>query len=175
MRRYFITFFVCLLALAACSPRVFHGEQVARALIQEQDSEKMSMQKWMEQYMHQVLQEWKNMQEWTDQISVKEVLSDPDSTGAQHVKERVTTTTTHHSEASSGSSKETKTEIQQQTDSTQLKESSSAIFKEEEQVVDGKVDGFFPWYVYAAALLAAVVVGFVLYAKKEKWFHIKSQ
>lgn len=174
MRRCIILFFVCLSAIAACSPRHYHGEQTAVALTQQQSLESSSMQKWMEQYMHQVLQEWKSMQSWTDQVSVKEVLSDPDSTGAQHVKERVTTTTTHHSEASAGSSKETLAELQQQTDSTQVQGSSSVAYTEEKKVVDGKVEGPLPWYVYAAALLGAVIVGFVLYARKGKWFCLKS-
>ena len=131
------------------------------------------MQKWMEQYMHQVLQEWKNVQEWTDQVSVKEVLSDPDSTGAQHVKERVTTTTTHHSEASANSSKETQVEVQQQTDSTQVQESSSVIFKEEEKTFNEDVKGWVPWYVIVTALLGAAVVGFIWGIRKKKWLTCK--
>ena len=172
MRRYISLFFVCLSAIAACSPRYYHGEQSAVALTQEQSSENSYLQKWTEQYVQQALQEWKSMQEWTDQVSVREVLSDPDSTGAQHVKERVTTTTTHHSEASAGSSRETQTQVKQQTDSTEVKEACSVIYKEEEKVVKGKVDGFLPWYVYLAAIIAAVVIGFVL-ARKKGWFAIK--
>lgn len=175
MRRYISLFFVCLSAIAACSPRHYHGEQTAVALTQEQSSENSYLQKWMEQYVHQALQEWKSMQEWTDQVSVREVLSDPDSTGAQHVKERVTTTTTHHSEALAGSSRETQTQVKQQTDSTEVKEAGSVIYTEQKKVVNGEVKGFMPWYVYAAALCGAILVGIVLYAKRGKWFHLKSQ
>ena len=173
MRRYVLLFFVCIAAIAACSPRYYHGEQAAVAFKQEHNTETASVQKWMEEYMHKALQEWKNMQEWTDQVSVKEVMSEPDSAGVQHVKERITTTTHHHLESSAGSQEDTSTILKEKTDSVGTEENHNAAYTEQKKTVAGKVDGIMPWYVYLAAIIAALVIGFVL-ARKKGWFAIKA-
>ena len=108
-----------------------------------------------------------------DQVSVKEVMSEPDSAGVQHVKERITTTTHHHLESSAGSQEDTSTILKEKTDSVGTEENHNAAYTEQKKTVAGKVDGIMPWYVYLAAIIAAVVIGFVL-ARKKGWFAIKA-
>ena len=171
MRRYLILFF-CVYAIAACSPRYYHGEQAAVALNHEQSFENASLQKWMEQYVHDALQQWQNIQSWTEQVSVKEVMSDPDSTGAQHVTERMTTTTQHHVQSASGSQAETETALKERSDSSMSATHENMAFREEEMVVSGKVSGPIPWYVVVVSLVGAVVVGLYL-AMKKGWISVK--
>ena len=171
MRRYLILFF-CVYAIAACSPRYYHGEQAAVALNHAQSSETTSAQKRMEQYVRDALQQWQNMNSWTDQVSVKEVMSAPDSSGAQHVTERITTTTRHHLESASGTNSETETALKERSDSSMSAAHENTAFREEEMVVSGKVSGPIPWYVVVVSLVGAVVVGLFL-AMKKGWISVK--
>ena len=164
------SFFVCSVVLAACSPRNFSGEQVARTFDQEQQLDSSTMHHLVDQLVHEEIQKYIDIRELTDMTSVNEVFSEPDSTGKQHVKERTTTTISKRSQTSAGSTQKVEEQIHEEVDSTARHSSEITAITEEEKLVRGEVKGWLPWYIYVAALVAALVVGFGFYVWKKKWF-----
>ena len=172
MRRLF-SFFVCLCLWAACSPRYYHGEQASKAFSQAQSFDSASFQKMIDRVVHDELQKQLSIHEWAEQTTVNEKLSQPDSTGAQHVTERTTTTLSKRSETSASTSHTKDEKHQEKVDSTRTKTNDSIEIKQEEKTVDAKVEGWMPWYVYAAGLLVAIIIGVVLALKGRKAFYLK--
>ena len=161
MRRYVYSIFVCLLVLAACSPR-FSREQTSRTTQLETKTDSSALTKHIETSVNEQSQQQLETHEWTEQVTVWEQLSQPDTNGVQYVTLRSTTTTSKHSETSAGASFNRAEQQLQQLDSTSIEKGESALLKEEEEKVIGGVKGFMPWYVYVAALIAALVVGFFI-------------
>ena len=159
--------------MAACSPRNFSGEQVARTYEQEHHVDGTYVQHMVDSMLRQELQKYVDIHEVTEVRSLNEVYSAPDSTGQQHVKERTKTTMTKRSETSAGSTQVTEVKIQQQVDSTVSHASQITAITEDEKRVNGKVEGWLPWYVYVAALVVAVIIGFILYRKGKKSFKMR--
>ena len=153
MRRYFQSFFVCAFVLAACSPRYYHGEQVARTLSQAETYDSTYLRRYIDRLVQEELQKRLDIQEWSQLVSVTELLSDPDSAGVQHVTERTTTTASHHSQTSAGSSWAKSEGTVAQLDSGKTQSSSSAILHEEKEEKTGEVKGWMPWYMYIAGLI----------------------
>ena len=172
MCRNFISFFVCLFALAACSPRLYHGEQVARASTNVEDVDSSHLQQLVDKVVQEEVQKQLSLQEWTEQTQVREVLSSPDSSGKQHVTERTTTTTSKHSQASAQTSHVKNEQVKEQKDSTSFTQETSSSFIEKIEVTDAKVKGSLPWYWYVVlvAIIGAAIVGFYLGVRKKKWF-----
>ena len=173
MRRYFQSFFVCAFVLAACSPRYYHGEQVARTLSQAETYDSTYLRRYIDRLVQEELQKRLDIQEWSQLVSVTELLSDPDSAGVQHVTERTTTTASHHSQTSAGSSWAKSEGTVAQLDSGKTQSSSSAILHEEKEEKTGEVKGWMSWYMYIAGLICAVIVGIVIALYGKKWWHIK--
>ena len=173
MRRYFQSFFVCAFVLAACSPRYYHGEQVARTLSQAETYDSTYLRRYIDRLVQEELQKRLDIQEWSQLVSVTELLSDPDSAGVQHVTERTTTTASHHSQTSAGSSWAKSEGTVAQLDSGKTQSSSSAILHEEKEEKTGEVKGWMPWYMYIVGLICAVVVGIVIALYGKKWWKIK--
>lgn len=155
-------FYVCLFALAACSPRNFSGGQVARAFSHDGNIDSASFRSLVDRMVHEELQKRLDIREWMDQTIVKETLSAPDSAGVQHVIERTTTTQSGRKETSATVSQAKDEKTLEQSDSTVLHSSDSTMMKEEEQTFEREVKGWLPWYVYAAALCVAVLLGAIL-------------
>lgn len=172
MRRLY-SFFVCLLVLAACSPRFYQREQVARTFSQDETMDSASFRRLIDRVVHDELQKQLDIREWMQAVTVNEKLSKPDSTGAQHVTERTTTTFSGGKETSSVVAHTKDEKNQERVDSTSVHAATSVMEKEEETIVAGKVEGWMPWYVYAAALVAAVIVGFVVAVRSGKWHLMK--
>lgn len=166
------SFFVCISVLAACSPRNFSGEQVARTYDHQQQLDTSSVHHLVDRMVQEELQKYLDIRELTEVTRVNEVFSDPDSTGQQHLKERTTTTMSKRSKTSAGATQKKEEQIHEQADSTTHHASEVTAITEEEKKVSGKVDGWFPWYVYAAAIVAAVVIGYILYKRGKKWFSL---
>ena len=171
MCRYYISFFVCLFALAACSPLHYSGEQTARAVYLDSSSDSASFRKIVDQLVHEELQKRIDILEWTEQTTVEETLSSPDSTGAQHVTKRSTTTLSKHTQASAESIQSRDTQYRAQTDSVCQTSTVSYIEKEEEKSVRGYVDRIIPWYVWPLLFIAAAIIGLFLW-KNKSWFII---
>ena len=91
-----------MLVLAACSPRNFSGEQVARTYNQSQQLDTSSFHHLVDKLVHEEVQKFMDVHELTDMTSVNEVFSAPDSTGKQHVTERTTTKLRKRSDTSAG-------------------------------------------------------------------------
>ena len=168
------SFFVCAIVLAACSPRNFSGEQVARTYGYQGSLDSASLKSMVDHMVHEELQQQLEIRELLEQTSVKETLSAPDSTGAQYVLERTTTTTSKKSKTSAGTSQTKDEEVHEKKDSTAKQASEILYINEEEKKFTGEVKGWCPWYIYVAALVAAVVLGFMLYRHGKKWFHLTS-
>lgn len=155
-------FYVCLFALAACSPRNFSGGQVARAFERHTSIDSASFRSLVDRMVHEELQKHLDIREWMDQTIVKEILSAPDSAGVQHVIERTTTTQSNRKETAASVSQSKEEKILEQADSTVVHSSDSTLMKEEEKTFEKEVKGWMPWYVYAAALCVAVLLGAIL-------------
>ena len=169
------SFFVCAIVLAACSPRNFSGEQVARTLDLQQQVDSASFKSMVDRVVHEELQKQLEVREILDQTSVKETLSAPDSTGSQYVMERTTTTTSKKSKTTAGTSQKKEEEVHEKKDSTAKQASEILYINEEQKKISGEVKGWCPWYIYVAALVGAIVLGFMLYRHGKKWFHLTSK
>ena len=152
-------FFVCLCVLAACSPRF--GEQVAKTFSQESMVDSAYVSRMVDRLVREELQRRLDVNMWTQGEIVKETLSEPDSTGAQHVTERTTATHSGRIQASASSSHTKDEKDHAQVDSSHVRASDAMEIKEEETKVTGKVDGFMPWYVYVLSLVIGFLVGMV--------------
>lgn len=161
MRRYVYSIFVCLLVLAACSPR-FSREQTSRTTQLETKTDSSALTKHIETAVNEQSQQQLETHEWTEQVTVWEQLSQPDTNGVQHVTQRTTTTTSRHAETSAVASFNRAEQQLQQLDSTSVEKGESALMKEEEEDVTGDVKGFVPWYEFVAALIAALLVVFFI-------------
>ena len=163
MRRNFISFFVCFFALAACSPRMYHGEQVARASTDVEKTDSSHLQQIVDRMVQEEVQKQLNLQEWIEQTQVREVLSDPDSSGRQHVTERTTTTTTKHSQASANTTQVKNEQVKEQKDSTAINLEKDSSFIEKREEFDAKGKAGPPWYLYVVALIGVAIVAFIVY------------
>lgn len=166
--------FLCLV-LASCSPLYYSGEQVARTFNQETSIDSASLHRLLDRVVHDELEKQLDVHHWADESSVKETFSAPDSTGKQYLLERTTTSSSAHTETSAHSSHRQDEQYQEKVDSSSFKSSEDIEMKEEEKTITAKADGWMPWYIYAAALLGALVLGFALGVKKKKWFHLKTR
>ena len=163
MCRYFLkSFFVCLLVLAACSPRNFSGEQVARTYSSETESDSTDVHKRLDSYSNEDIRQSLEWSSSLEQVTVTEKFSAPDSAGNQFLTERTTTTSRHRSESSAQTSHTKDQKIQEQTDSTSTNRTESEMIKEEEKTVSANTKGWMPWYVYLIALLVLTVFGALL-------------
>lgn len=174
MRRFIHFIFVCLPVLAACSPKFFQREQVARTFIQEQSSDSVSMKHMVDLSVQKEMRRWLDSREVLDLVSVREVFSQPDSIGQQYVKERTTTGVTRHTEMSAKSSSNKVEQLQELKDSTHKNDTGTTLFKEESSTVIGKQESWMPWYVYIVALVGAFVLGAILGMRWNKWRSCKS-
>ena len=169
MRRYVYSIFVCLLVLAACSPRLCR-EQTSRTHLQEHSSDSLAVTKHTESTTSEDSQSRLEKHEIFDRITTWEQLSKPDSTGAQYVTVRGTSTTHSASSVRHKSSASKQEKQLEQEDSTNVSSSSSELEKEEEKSVapaDNKKSSW-PWYVYVASMLVAFIIGLVLGLRKRK-------
>lgn len=161
MRRLY-SFFVCLLVFAACSPRLYHGEQAARTFLQDESRDSAFLRKLVDRVVHDELQKHLDILECTEGTTVSEKLSVPDSTGAQYVTERTTTTYSGRKETSSVTLHTKDEKNQEHIDSISVHAAVSVGEREEDTVVTGQVESRMPWYVYVAALAAAMIAGCAL-------------
>lgn len=162
MCRHVSSFVFVFVALAACSPSYFSGGQVARAVSQETYTDSSSFHRLVDRIVSEELQKKLEVREWEETVNVTETLSQPDSTGKQHVTERTTARISRRKDTSAGVTQTKDEVLQERTDSTHKTDMSSSMLKEEERYMQKENNGFMPWYVYVAALVGAVIVGFIL-------------
>lgn len=169
MRRYVYSIFVCLLVLAACSPR-WCREQTTRTHQQEQSSDSLAVTKHAESTLNEQSQSKLEKHESFNQVTTWEQLSKPDSTGAQWVTARGTTTTSGSSDVQRESSANRHEKQLEQEDSTNVSSSSSELEKEEEKSVEpaDNKKSTWPWYVYVASIVGAFIIGLVLGLRKRR-------
>lgn len=167
------TFFVCTCVLAACSPRYYHGEQVAKTYSQESACDSIFFRRMVDRIVKEELQKQFDLSLWKEEQTVKETFSDPDSLGAQHLVERTTTTHSEQLHASAASSYSKDENNQEKIDSSKVSSLNSMEVKEEEIKVAKEEKGWLPWYIYVLALGAAVLLGIVL-AHKRGWWTLRS-
>ena len=161
MRKGIFSFF-CVLALAACSPKIYSGVQEASASTHAQLYDSTAVSSWvrasLQEYIDKHFERVENVQTET----VREVLSAPDSTGAQHVVERSTTHTVSGARTQAGSSTQKTQQLEERRDSVAVADSvktESAEIREQFEETPVKRAPWLPWYVYAAGLVAALLCG----------------
>ena len=153
------SFFVCLLVLAACSPRSFSGGQVARTYSSQTESDSTDVHKRLDSYSNEDIRQSLDWSSSLEQVTVTEKFSAPDSAGNQFLTERTTTTSRRRSESSAQTSHTKDQKYQEQTDSTHTNSTESVAIKEEEKTISGDIKGWMPWYVYVIALIVLTVLG----------------
>ena len=88
-----------------------------------------SFRRLVDQVVHEELQQRLDIREWTEQTTVEETFSEPDSTGAQHVTKRSTTTFSKRSKTSAESTQGKDEKYQEQADSVRRHSTVSYIEK----------------------------------------------
>ena len=161
-RSFLKSFFVCLLVLAACSPRSFSGGQVARTYSSQTESDSTDVHKRLDSYSNEDIRQILDWSSSLEQVTVTEKFSAPDSAGNQFLTERTTTTSRRRQESSAQTSHTKDQKYQEQTDSTHTNSTESVAIKEEEKTISGDIKGWMPWYVYVIALIVLTVLGALL-------------
>ena len=156
------SFFVCLLVLAACSPRSFSGGQVARTYSSQTESDSTDVHKRLDSYSNEDIRQILDWSSSLEQVTVTEKFSAPDSAGNQFLTERTTTTSRRRQESSAQTSHTKDQKYQEQTDSTHTNSTESVAIKEEEKTISGDIKGWMPWYVYVIALFVLTVLAALL-------------
>ena len=164
MRKCIFSFF-CVLALAACSPKIFSGVQEARASAHAQLYDSVAVSRWVNASLREYIDKHFERVENIQTETVREILSAPDSAGVQHVVERSTTHTVSGSRTQAGSSSQKTQQLQERTDSVAVADSvrtESAELREEFEQAPAKRAPWLPWYVYVGGLVAALLCGLYL-------------
>lgn len=161
-RSFLKSFFVCLLVLAACSPRSFSGGQVARTYSSQTESDSTDVHKRLDSYSNEDIRQILDWSSSLEQVTVTEKFSAPDSAGNQFLTERTTTTSRRRQESSAQTSHTKDQKYQEQTDSTHTNSTESVAIKEEEKTISGDIKGWMPWYVYVIALFVLTVLAALL-------------
>ena len=160
MRKCIFSIF-CVFALASCAPKIYSGVQDVSAFEQTAAIDSVQLRRIIEErveaYVSRRLEQDAEMQSET----VREVFSEPDSAGRQHVTERSTTVTSGRTRTTAQSSSAKAEQKIQVTDSLSVRDTSSVAEVEEHQEQEIKGRTGWPWYAYAAGLLIAVLVGFL--------------
>lgn len=167
--------FMCVfqVVLAACSPKQFSGERVARASVSTVSGDSTALHRWLDQAVRESMDQ--HMQTIVDfeSVTVRETLSDPDPTGAQHVTGRSTTRARGCSVTSYGASYAREESKVEEEDSTAVSSAMGEAVTEEHEEIRGSVSGWMPWYVYVICLAGAVVIGIGLAIHGKKWWNSK--
>ena len=157
-----------MLALAACSPKLYRGEHVAKASVQENSVDSSAVSIGRESSAVENVSSSVDTDSWTTQITVTEKFSAPDSTGRQFMTERTTTAATKHDTSSSKLAQEKSTDNREHIDSTVVSSHSQDIEQEEETKIESKARRGVPWYVYAIVLAVGFGAGIAI-GVKIKW------
>lgn len=173
MRRLF-SFCVFFCVLAACSSLRYSGEQTAKTVSMDLSADSASFRRLVDQVVHEELQHRLDIREWTEQTTVEETFSEPDSTGAQHVTKRSTTTFSKRSKTSAESTQGKDEKYQEQADSVRRHSTVSYIEKEEENKVLAEAKRFVPWYVWPVLLVGDMILGLWM-ARRKGWISIKGR
>ena len=156
------------LALTACSPKSFSGEQAVRTYSVAERADSTSMKSWLEKAVRECME--KNVRTSVDyeSVTVRETLSAPDSCGRQHVTSVTTTRSKGSSVSSSGTSSSREEVISEGKDSTAVSSGHEMAITEEHRKFSGEVSGWMPWYVYVVSLVGAVLFGFWMFVIRKK-------
>lgn len=148
-----------LLALTACSPKTFTGERAVRTASISDTSDSTALRRWLERAVSESFERHLERSFDFDAVTVRETFSDPDGAGNQHVTSSSTTHMRGRSSSTSGTVSSREEVVSEGTDSTSVAASHGEAMTEEKEKVTGAVAGWIPWYVYAIALVGALVVG----------------
>ena len=150
------------LALAACSPKQFSGERVARCSYVSDAADSSALRRWLEREVRESLKQQVETVTSFELETVQETLSSPDSSGVQHVTSRSTTRTRGSSVSTAGSHSVREEVARSETDSSSVSSSHVEALTEEKERIAGRVSGWIPWYVYVTGLVGALLIGLVL-------------
>lgn len=157
------------LALAACSPKQFSGERVARCSYVSDAADSSALRRWLEREVRESLKQQVETVTSFELETVQETLSSPDSSGVQHVTSRSTTRTRGSSVSTAGSHSVREEVARSETDSSSVSSSHGEALTEEKERIAGRVSGWIPWYVYVTGLVGALLIGLVLAVRGNKW------
>ena len=149
-------------ALAACSPKQFSGERVARCSYVSDAADSSALRRWLEREVRESLKQQVETVTSFELETVQETLSSPDSSGVQHVTSRSTTRTRGSSVSTAGSHSVREAVARSETDSSSVSSSHGEALTEEKERIAGRVSGWIPWYVYVTGLVGALLIGLVL-------------
>ena len=167
MRRCVV--FLCVsLALTACSPKHFSGEQAVRTFTVAERADSTSMKGWLERAVRECMEQHVRTSVDYESVTVTETLSTPDSCGRQHVTSVTTTRAKGSSVSSTGSASSREDVISAGKDSTVVSSGQVVAITEETRKVSGEVSGWMPWYVYVVSLVGAVLFGLWMFVIRKK-------
>ena len=162
-RCIFIVF--CVLGIAACSPKHYIGEQTAQSSQQSATADSVSVSRSLRETVAQSVNEGSETLVVTETETVVEILSEPDSTGVQHVKQRETTRQKTQSKTSVGRISETDSQRQETVDSLQVSEASQKSSSELTNAVELKTRRPVPGWIYVVGLAAALFAACYLFKR----------
>ena len=166
-----IFFFFCVLALASCSPKTFSGVRDARAFEHAQLLDSVSVRRWLDARLQEYAERRFERAESLHTETVREVFSDPDTLGRQHLVERSVTRSVSGTSTRAASQSARTGQLQEHTDSVAVADSSSVEVEEiREEIEQGPSPrASWPWYTYVAGLGVALLLGLFLGCMSKKW------
>ena len=171
----FYSFFVCLLVLAACSPKLYRGEHVARTSIQENIVDSTNVSGKQESVVSGTLESTVDASTWSNQVVVTEKYSAPDSAGRQYVTERTTRTSSRRAESSAKLSQMKEEKQVEQIDSVAYHTETAELQNEEESKGRCASCSGWPWYAFIVAMIFGAFLGIVIGVRGGRFFSFLSR
>lgn len=161
MRKCIFSIF-CVFALVSCSPKILSGKQDISAFEQTAAIDSAQLRRIIDERMEAYFSSWMEKDAEQQSETVREVFSEPDSTGRQHVTERSTTRTSGRTRTTAQSSAGKAEQTIRVTDSLSVRDTSSVAELEEHQKQEIKSHTGWAWYEYLAGLLVAAIIGLII-------------
>ncbi len=154
MRRCIFFVFCVFFFLPSCSPKHYIGERTGRAFQQSVLADSSSVSRWLQATVSQLVSESMEKVEHTESEEVREIYSEPDSTGAQYVLQRDVIRHSSQTQITSGRTEDVRTETAESSDSLALHNSvtiGEEMTAESAELVRKRP---LPWWMFAGMLAA---------------------
>lgn len=166
-----IFFFFCVCALASCSPKTFCGVRDARAFEHAQLLDSVSVRCWLDARLQEYAERSFERAESLRTETVREVFSDPDTLGRQHLVERSVTRSVSGTSTRAASQVARATQLQEHADSVAVADSCRVEVAEIREEIEQEPSprASWPWYKYVAGLAVALLLGLFLGGMSKRW------
>ena len=147
---------------AACSPKHYSGERTAVSTQRSVLADSTSVSRWLRESLSRVM--WEQIESTADSESetIREVFSEPDSSGVQYVVQREVIRQSGRSETRTGRKAESEQKLEEVSDSVRTVDQEGQAEQIRTESVEMKTRRAVPWWVFLLGI--AAISGAVFYS-----------